>query len=248
MNFTPVPRTGEKLASAEEALLKAEQRSIAGLLALEMMHEIRNPLEALGQLVYLAREQADDPNQVRQQMQLAEEQIALLREVADQTLGFTRSTPPKVVDLAALAEAALRIHKRAIQAKDVRLVKEFSREIPAQVQRGEMLQVISNLIANAVEALEIRGRLHVRIRKTIDKAHFIVADNGCGIRPEHMDSLFEPYFTTKGDYGTGLGLHLSKKIIERHGGTIAVRSTVREGRSGTTFKIFLPTEHIKLQK
>lgn len=235
-----VPTLREKLFAAEEALRKSEQRSVAGQLALEMMHEVRNPLEALGHLVYLTREQADDPTQVREHMQMAEEQMALLSEVTNQTLGFARSTPPSMMDLAALTEAALRIHHRALEAKDIRVVRKFSGKIEAQVQRGGMLQVISNLIVNAIEALHVGGTLQVRIRKTTDRIHLVVADNGCGISPKHLSSLFEPFFTTKEECGTGLGLHLSKKIIERHGGTIGVRSVVREGRSGTTFKICLP--------
>ena len=249
MAVTPIFTTlEENLFAAEEALRKAEQRSIAGQLALEMMHEVRNPLEALGNLLYLTREQAHDPDQVRLHVQLAEEQMALLSEVTNQTLGFARSSPPSKIDLSALTEAALRIHDRTLKAKGLRLVRTFSAETLAQVQRGEMLQVISNLIVNAIEALEVGGTLHVRIRKTTDRVHFVVADNGCGISAEHMSSLFEPFFTTKEEFGTGLGLHLSKKIIERHGGTIGVRSAVREGRSGTTFRISLPLSTIGFRK
>ncbi len=105
---------------------------------------------------------------------------------------------------------------------------------------GEMLQVVSNLIVNALDALPEDGVLYLRLRKRRGQVEFVIADNGHGIPPDHGDTIFQPFFTTKGDGGTGLGLALSKRIIERHNGRIRVRSSVRPGKSGTAFKISLP--------
>jgi signal transduction histidine kinase len=167
--------------------------------------------------------------------------MATLAHVASQTLGIARiSHVPKPIDLVALAEAALRIHQRAIESKKVHLVKDLPKGIVVPVYTGEMLQVLSNLIVNALDALPTDGTLILRLRKRRGEVQFVIADNGHGIPAEHRNEIFEPFFTTKKDRGNGLGLALSKKIIERHRGRISIRSSVRPGKSGTTFKISLP--------
>jgi signal transduction histidine kinase len=234
------PTNDSRLEVAAEAVRKADERATAGLLALEMIHEIKNPLEALGHLTYLALHEADDPERVRKYMRLAEEQMSLLRAVATQTLGFARSTPARrEIESAALVQAALRIHQRALEAKQIHLVTRFPPDIVAKVYPSEILQVLSNLIVNALEALPPAGNLHLRVRKAQGKVYFLIADSGHGIPPEHVDLLFQPFFTTKEDRGNGLGLALSKKIVERHGGKIRIRSSVRPGKSGTIFRISL---------
>jgi signal transduction histidine kinase len=231
-----------KLNVAAEALRKAEERAVAGQFALEMMHEIRNPLEAVGYLIHLAN-QEDDPNAMREHLRQANEQMATVYQVAAQTLGFARmSATPQEVDLVELAEAALRIHHRRIIAQKIHLVRDFSKETFAEVYTGEILQVVSNLLANALDALPEGGTLSLRLRKCGDHVQLLVADNGKGIAPDHLARLFEPFFTTKENRGTGLGLALSKKIIERHAGRIIARSSALPRRNGTTFRISLPTK------
>jgi signal transduction histidine kinase len=230
-----------KLDVAAEALRKAEERAVAGQFALEMMHEIRNPLEALGYLIHLAN-QEDDLKAVREHLRQVNEQMATVYQVAAQTLGFARmSASPQEVDLIELAEAALRIHYRRITAQKIHLVRDFSKEISAEIYSGEILQVISNLLANALDALPEGGTVSLRLRKRGAHVQLLVADNGRGMEPQHVARLFEPFFTTKENRGSGLGLALSKKIIDRHAGTISARSSTRPHRSGTTFKITLPT-------
>ena len=119
-------------------------------------------------------------------------------------------------------------------------MKDLPRGVVAEIRMGEILQVVSNLIVNALDALPADGTLAVRIRKRANMVHILIADNGHGIPVEYTGSIFEPFFTTKEEKGTGLGLPLSKQIIERHGGKIWVRSSVRPGKSGTTFRISLP--------
>ena len=230
-----------RLEVAAEAVRKAEERATAGQLALEMMHEIKNPLEALGHLSYLTLQEADCPGNVRKYMRLAEEQMELLREVASQTLGFARSCPnPRPTQGAALANAALRIHQRALDAKQIRLVTRFAPDVVAKVHPSEILQVFSNLIANALDALPQAGSLHLRLRKSKGQVHFLIADRGHGIPRDQINRLFQPYFTTKGGRGNGLGLALSRRIIQQHGGKILVRSSGCPGKSGTMFRISLP--------
>lgn len=230
-----------KLAVAAEALRKSEERATAGQLALEVMHEIRNPLEALGYLVDLTQHDAEDPERVRHHMHVAEEQIVALNEIAGGTLKLARASPaPRCVDLSVLAEAALRIHQRAIESKGVHLVKDLRGDLVAEVCTGEMLQVISNLMVNALDAIPENGTVCLRLRKSTGKVRILVADNGHGIPTEIIGKIFTPFFTTKEGRGTGLGLSVSKKIIDRHKGTIRMRSSVRPGRSGTAFRISIP--------
>jgi signal transduction histidine kinase len=211
------------------------------------MHEIRNPLEALGHLNLLTREDANQPEKVRSYTKLADEQIATVMQIASYTLGFARpSLTPKPCDLAQVAEAALRIHRRTISSKSVRLVKDFAEGVFAKVHMGEMLQVISNLIVNALDALPAFGVLHLRLRKRGGRIHLVIADNGHGIAVVNKDRIFRPFFTTKENRGTGLGLALSEKIIERHFGSIRMRSSVRPQNHGTTFRVCLPVEIIAI--
>ena len=106
--------------------------------------------------------------------------------------------------------------------------------------RDELLQVLSNLIVNALDALPSKGQLSLRLRRRGSGVHIVIADNGHGIKAEHSDRIFQPFFTTKGERGTGLGLALSRAIVERHRGKISMRSSVQPGRSGTMFRIRLP--------
>ncbi len=241
MHRATIPELESRLADAIEALRIAEEQATTGRLALEIMHEIRNPLEAVGHLAYLAREDAENGKKVREYMDLAQEQLATVHQIAGQTLGFARvSSSPRSVALVKLAEAALRIHRREIEIKKVQLMKDLPGDVVAAVHLGEMLQVLSNLIVNAIDALPIGGLLSLRVRRCREAVRIVIADNGHGIRAEHSDRIFQPFFTTKGERGTGLGLALSKNIVERHRGKISMRSSVRPGRSGTMFRIHLP--------
>ena len=218
-----------------------DERTTAGHLALEIMHEIRNPLETLGHLTYLAHEEADDPEQVRRYMKMAEEQIRAMSRIANQTLSFAKlSQKAKPVDLVTLAEAALRIHQRTIEAKRIHLVRKLPEDLTAEVQEARILQVVSNLIANAIQAMPEEGRLGIRLKKRGGYIELLVADNGHGIDPATRDKLFEPFFSTKGESGNGLGLSLTKRIVEDHSGRLSVRSSIRPGRSGSVFKVVLP--------
>jgi signal transduction histidine kinase len=229
-----------------EALRLSEERSLAGMLALELMHEIRNPVEALGYLTYLGKEEADNPDRVREYMRLAGEQMSTVSRIINQTLGFARAAQvSEPLQLSSVAEAALRIHQRTLETKKVRLIKDLRDDAIAPVARGEMLQVISNLVVNAVDALSDDGVLCLRLRKTRGEVQLTVADNGHGIPREHRDKIFRPFFTTKQGRGTGLGLALSKRIIDGYRGRIRVRSSVCPGRSGTIFRISFPVEPMK---
>lgn len=230
------------LAKALAALLKAEERATTGLLALEVMHEIRNPLEALNNLIFLALQANNDAQTMRAHLLAAQEQVTTLNDIAHEVLGFSRSRPTaKPVKVSAVVEAALRIHRRTIEAKKIRLQSELPDNVIAELHTGEVLQVVSNIVKNALDALPAGGTLRLRLREQRGEVQFVIADNGQGVPKEHLDEIFQPFFTTKGENGTGLGLSLSKAIVERHSGKMRIRSSVRPGKSGTAFKISLPS-------
>jgi signal transduction histidine kinase len=221
-----------------EVLRRTDELALAGRLALELMHEINNPLDALGNLAYLALEEAGSSERMCTYLVQIEEQVAT---------GLTKSSPlRKNEKLGKLAEAAIRIHRKSIASKQIHLVPDLPEELAAEVRASEILQVISNLIANALDALPEEGILRLRVRKDASAVHILIADNGHGIPIEHADRIYEPFFTTKQDRGTGLGLHISKTIVQGHRGRIRMRSSTKEGKSGTTFRISLPSHQEEL--
>jgi signal transduction histidine kinase len=204
------------------------------------MHEINNPLEAITNLVYLAKLEAHDPDRVRCYIQQAEEQLVLVQTIARQTLSFYREQQTDHdVDLVALLESALRMHTKHLLEKQVEIMRRLPDTLIVQGNSGELLEVLSNLIVNALESLSQRGKLYLRAGSSTEQVHITVADSGCGIREDLRRNLFAPFHTSKGEAGTGLGLWLSKSLVEKHCGRIHWRSCVRPGQSGTAFRITL---------
>ena len=196
------------------------------------MHEINNPLESITNLVYLLTVQAEDAGKVREYSGEISQQLARVTQIARRTLSFYR--PPEVmepIDVAALAEAALHVQGPKLSAKSVGLVQEIPQDATIVGHAGEMLQVLSNLLSNSVDALPPNGRLTIRVRRGRGEVHLTIADDGHGIPKSIRDRIFDPFFTTKKEHGTGLGLVISKAIIERHGGRIRSWSSVRPGKS-----------------
>jgi signal transduction histidine kinase len=178
------------------------------------MHEIRNPLDALDNLLYLGFQKAGEPETVQSYLRLAREQTATLSQISANVLDFARcSLLPKSTCLVAVAEAALRIHQKTIEAKKIHIVKNLPESLKAQVHSGEILQLVSNLIANALDALPREGTLWVKLRKRREQVHLVVADNGHGIPSELVAQVLQPFFTTKEDRGTGLGLSQERHYI-----------------------------------
>ena len=225
----------------EQVLRESESRAVAGQFSAAIMHEINNPLETISNLAYLIELEADNPVKMREYIASLQGEVANVIRIARQTLSFYKPSDVRLpVDLVEVAESAVRVHERRIAAKKVRLVKDLADEVRIEVHPGEMLQVFSNLLGNALDALPDNGTLHLRFRRRGDQVHTTIADNGSGIPLEIFSKVFDPFFTTKKEKGTGLGLPISKSIVEGHKGRIRVRSSTRPGRSGTAFRISLP--------
>jgi PAS domain S-box-containing protein len=230
---------------AEEALRKNEKLATAGRLAAAIAHEINNPLETIGNLIYLARR---DPRKAEEYLSMAEREVQRVASIAQQTLGLVREpTSVAPIDVGSILDEVLNLHARKLRIKEIEVRTRYDRVAQINGFSGELRQVFSNMIGNAIEALPQRGSLRVRVQQWQEPAHarrpgvrVTIADNGSGITPESMNHIFEPFFTTKRDTGTGLGLWLSYTIVQKHGGSIRVRSRAQHGRSGTIFSIFLP--------
>jgi signal transduction histidine kinase len=231
----------ERLRKAEEALQRSERLAVASRFAGAVMHEVNNPLEALTNLVYLTKAAPHDAPAVIANMEIADSQLARLSEITRKTLAFYREqVEAKDFDLVEIAESALLIHSRRAQHQKVEIRKQINGPAKARVFAGEILQVVSNLIINALDAVpETGGILSLRVRSHKGKVHISVTDNGSGISKSMSKVMFEAHQTTK-SHGTGLGLWLSKSIAERHEGTITYRSEARFGKTGTTFRLTLP--------
>ena len=231
----------ERLAWAHAALIRSEQLALAGRFAGGVMHEVNNPLEALGNLVYLASHAADDAEQAKIYLSMAEEQLAHVQEIARRTLSFYRpySTSDRV-DIVEIIDSALHMQRPQLLSKNIDIQRDHPDTASIPANAGELLQVFTNLIANSIEALSDKGTLSVRISRSGEHLHILIADNGRGIPEEQRAKLFQPFSTSNKEKGTGLGLWMSKTLVERHQGRIRHRSSTRPGRKGTAFRISLP--------
>jgi PAS domain S-box-containing protein len=234
---------------AAEALMQTEKLAAVGRLAASIAHEINNPLEAVTNLLFLAR--ATDAADTRDDfLSSAEAELRRVGVIANQTLRFHKqSTRPRLLTCDELLESVLTIYQGRVAGDHVRLERRKRAQNPVLCFDGEIRQVLSNLLGNALDAMGSRGgRVLVRSRDGCDwktgRAGLVmtVADTGSGIAPEAMARIFEAFFTTKEIGGTGLGLWVSQEIVSRHEGRMRVRSRTQPGRSGTVFTLFLPTD------
>jgi signal transduction histidine kinase len=233
--FRQVQQQLEERARAEVALIKTERLATAGRLAATIAHEINNPLEAVTNLIYLAR--SAPAGKSRRYLKMVEEELGRISHITKMTLGFYRDTgAPSQVDIGELVREVLALYESKLHAKNIRVQTEL--EYPQTVlgSKGELRQVIANLVANALDVLPNGGALTLSATQVQGAVQFSVADNGSGIPAENLSRIFEPFFTTKAESGTGLGLWVSRQIVEKHGGSI----TVESGPAGTRFIILLP--------
>jgi len=234
---------GQKLRACEENLRRYHQLALAGRLVGATMHEVNNRLAALTNLIFLARALAESPQQSIVYLNEADIQLRSLGEITSRSLAFIRlDTDLKEVDLVELATSALRLHHQQISKKRINVQTRSSEVARACVRKGEIFQVVANLLTNAIEALPHSGSLHVRIATQHSATIITIADNGSGIPESMRETLFESFKSNKSD-GNGLGLWIVNKIIRSHGGKIQYRSSSARGRSGTVFRIALPTQN-----
>ncbi len=230
---------------SEEALRRSERLASTGRLAATIAHEINNPLESVLNLLYIMGLDETLSARNRECLQLADREIARVSHIARQTLAFYRdTTAPVDVEIEPLLREILDLYQPRLRDLSVSLENSAPAQSSLRGYRGELKQLFSNLIANAIDAVQSSangrpGQLKLSVNCTEEMLSVSLRDNGGGIAPEHIASLFQPFFTTKSHTGTGLGLWVSDGIARKHGGRIEVESSTDPEHHGTTMTVYL---------
>ncbi|HEY5256547.1 MAG TPA: PAS domain-containing protein [Acidobacteriaceae bacterium] len=231
---------------AETGLRQAEKLAVVGRLAASIAHEINNPLEAVMNLIFLARLSAVDV-ETAGYLRSAEEELARVSQIASQALRFHKQqSSAMATDVVELLDSVLTLYRGKLSRNKIQVNVETS-DCPHLVcYSGEIRQLLANLVGNATDAMPTGGTLRLRVRPVTDWRHeesgvrVTISDTGHGMTPDVRRRIYEPFFTTKGEIGTGLGLWVSAGIVDKHRGSMHVRSRSELGKSGTTFTVILP--------
>jgi signal transduction histidine kinase len=232
----------------EQSLLQAEKIAATGRMAATIAHEINNPLEAVMNLLFLLRSKVTDKDGVHY-LATAENELGRVAHIAKQTLGYYREhAAAGLTSLNEIVDHALMIYQPRCTAAGIAIQRSLAATRKVVLRRGEMTQVISNLVANAIYAMPNGGALSVSVLDTESPSIGVVlavADNGVGITPKVLPNVFDAFFTTRATVGTGIGLFVAKQFVEGHGGQISIESHTEPGNSGTLVRVFLPahTQH-----
>jgi light-regulated signal transduction histidine kinase (bacteriophytochrome) len=228
----------------EAALRMTEKLALTGRMTSVVAHEINNPLEALTNLLYLLSSHVAGDDEARNYIGLAEGELQRISGITKQTLRWAREDllKPEYGSAHNLILDVLRLYAGQIRNKEVEVVLEGELETPVYGTLGQISQIVANLISNAVQAVPVGGCIWLSYVAHPATTEFTVRDNGHGMSEETIRNLFQPFYSTKGDLGNGLGLYISHEIVERHGGSITVQSTIGEG---THFRFYLPLEPLQ---
>ena len=242
----------QRQADSQEALRRTEKLAVAGRLAASIAHEINNPLAAITNLLYLAST-SKSLDEAKKYATIAQDELKRVSEIANQTLRFYRApADPEQVNAGKLVESAIVLFRAKIRSQGIRIERDFGQDCDLECSVGEIRQVLVNLIANALESMRNGGALFFR---TTSVAHpltempgvrITIADHGEGVSEQARKRLFDAFSTTKGSGGTGLGLWLTKDIIDRSQGFIRFRN--HHHPHGAVFSLWLPKETLRVEK
>lgn len=225
---------------AERSLLQSEKIAAAGRMAATIAHEINNPLEAVVNLLYLLRDSVHDA-QGTNYLKTAEAELARVSHIARQTLGFYREHgSARSTSLAQLVRHTVDVYEPRCLASGISLDYSVHTDKQLIVRRGEIMQVVSNLVANSIYAMPNGGTLGITVQDVADGVIVSIRDTGSGIASENLARVFDAFFTTRTSIGTGIGLFVSKQFVEGHGGNITIESSQEKDRHGTLVTVFLP--------
>ena len=229
----------------EATLRQSEKLAATGRLAATIAHEINNPLEAVTNLIYLCKTDTAVPPEVQHLLETADGELARVAQIAQQTLGFYRDTTrPGEIDLSAMLHGIIDLFSRKLQFKRLACRTHIQPGLRLYGLQGEIRQVFSNLFVNAIDAsenTELTIRASGRVVAGQPGISCLIADRGTGVQQAVRERLFSPFITSKLSLGTGLGLWVTRGIVEKHGGSILFR-TRTQPPTGTVFRVFLPTE------
>ena len=249
---SPIPTSGERLAlliveditvndALEQALRQSEKLAVTGRLMATLAHEINNPLDSLTNTLHVLGTNPTLDDRGREMVEVAKQEVERLSNLSRETLAPHRDTRlPVVTKVSELLDDVLAMFRRRLESLKIEVRREYQAEGVATIYPGKLRQVFTNLISNAIDAMGERGELSLSIETLPDGGVMVrVADTGCGIPSENLNNIFDWFFTTKGETGTGIGLWVTKSIVEQVGGRIEVTSSTI-GKTGTRFSIFLP--------
>ena len=234
---------------AEAALIQSEKLAAVGRLASSISHEINNPLEAITNLLYLIALDRQLPESVKTYVHMAQSELSRVSQIATQTLRFHRqAVAPTPVTAADLVDAVIRLYTGRLANSHIKVDLRYRTKTRVLCFENDIRQVLNNLIANAIDAMRTGGQLSIRAHdailhregQNVRGIRIAVADTGHGMSARTLKRIFEPFFTTKDLNGTGLGLWISAGIVERHQGSLTVRSSEAPAHHGTVFSLFLP--------
>ena len=233
---------------AEKAVRDSERLAMTGRMAATLAHEIHNPLDTVGGLLFLINQAPDVPEAARQRALLASEELARVTQMTRHMLSFHReSKNPVPIKIGDVLDSVIALYERKIELAAIKIRKQVDFEGEFVGLPGEMRQVFANLIGNAIEAIGKNGKIRLHAYAGTDwrrgrrGLRVTVADDGPGIPAEVRNKIFDPFFTTKGEGGTGLGLWIISGILEHYDGSLRIRTVTRAGRSGTCFSVFFPS-------
>jgi PAS domain S-box-containing protein len=235
--------------AAEAALVEKEKFVAAGRLAATLAHEVNNPLESITNLAYLLTRNDSLDAEARNFAELLLREVQRAGEITRETLGYYRqSRLPGEVNLEQVVEHVFKSKHKKLSHKSINFDISFREVSSIQGYSGELRQVFDNLIENAIDAVPVGGRVSVSGRKEEGAVIIAVRDNGQGIPPQILTKIFDPFFTTKNDKGSGLGLWVTRSIVEKHGGKISVYSDQHPDHHETVFTVELPTTASKKEE
>lgn len=223
------------------ALQRSEKLASTGRLVATIAHEINSPLDSLRGLLHLLQRNAGLEPSVRELVGLADQEVARLGTIVRQTLAPHRETKlPVVTRISELLDDVCAVFRPKLQEAEIQVLREYRTEGEVTIYAGDLRQVFTNLIANAVDAMGRHGELRLSIERSPGNEVTVqISDSGCGIPQENLETIFEPFFTTKEDKGTGIGLWVVKRILDKLGGRIEVISATT-GKTGTRFSVVFP--------
>jgi len=234
----------------EKSLLQAEKIAATGRMAATIAHEINNPLQAVVNLLSLLRPTVSDSNGVKY-LDAIESELLRVSHIARQTLGYYRENTSAIdTSLSDLAQHAVTIYEPRCKELGIEIRKSLASSKTARLRRGEMMQVISNLLSNSIYAMQRGGVLSVSVKdagpapdkagRVSDEIVLTIEDNGVGIQANVLPKVFDAFFTTRDTVGTGIGLFIARQFVEGHGGRIEIESSDDAKNHGTNVRIFLP--------
>ena len=228
-------------AQLEEALRRSERLAATGRLSASLAHEINNPLAALGDILFVLNSRSELSDESHKLVQSAQKEADRLAVIAKETLAPHRTSGERVkIKAIDLVEASLEsFHRRLDQAK-IKVERGYHSEALIDVFPSELRQVFTNLISNAIDAMPHGGTLKLEVVQEKQDVKLLFCDDGTGIKPETLQGIFEPFVTTKGEKGLGIGLWISRTLVEKLGGTIQVTSSTEGEGHGSQFTIRLP--------